>query len=658
MDRIYTISKKFITLLLIFLLLSGPRCKADDNLILNGDFETGNGSLPLIWILNDAAEGNTFDWVTNEVHSGKRAVKMSSINPPVAGYSMDVTSNKFQVPPYSRVEAAIWIKAENVISSTNESWYKLRVTLTVYDIYGSKIEHRDLMAETGSFPWKHIKGGMIIPAQASLMDLSIKLTSSTGTVWIDDAKVTIAQEVPVISPNDVSMPVLIPNPWQASIPGNDFELSDIAIVEETSNATVRNALEAFFESTEVQYEFLGADDPKIEQYASRLILGSDENLILNQTLSAKFPGCKWSDIGQQGYFLSVNQAEGANQIYIGANTDVGRFYAVQTLKQLAIGRRIYQADILDKPSMSYRGIPMGLQWFDERNNLALKRLTELKFNFVWAQGSFLEDYLGTDNWRLDFTAQQIAILEEFITLYQNNFIDVWIAIGPRGKNPPLQYSSDNDINTIVTKMLVLYELGLRHFGLHFDDLQNVGEDRLLTQQDIEFFDNDIGTAQVYFIYEVYNRLKLLKPDVEFMVIPMDYSQSGNFGDLTPSSMRLRKFYELPAEIEIFSTSSYSEDVLATTCMTGRASMIAESNFYVEEAGPLPEYVIPFLNFIDWHCPVIRDRIKGFAWLPQNPQMEDRALVSWHTAGDFAWAPERYDPNASFERAAAWYLQQQ
>ena len=657
MNRIFSISKKLIIILFIISLLSDSRCKADENLILNGDFETGNGYLPSIWILNDAAEGNAFDWVTNDVHSGKHAVKMLSINPPAPGYSMDVTSNKFEVPPYSRVEACVWIKASNVVSSSNESWYKLRVTLTVYDLQGKNIEHRDLIAETGSFPWKQIKGGMIIPAEAKLMDLSIKMTSSTGTVWIDDAKVIIAQEVPAVSPNNVSMPVLIPHPWKASMSANNYELSDIAVIEEIPNAGIRNTVESFFESMELECEFLSANDPKIETYSSRLFLASDQDPLLKQKFSAKFPDCKWSDIGQQGYFLSVNQAGGVNYIYIGANTDAGRFYGVQTLKQLVADGRLYQADILDKPSISRRGIPIGLQWFDERKGNALKRLTELKFNFVWVQGSFLDDYLGTDNWRLDFTSEQIAILEEFITLYQNNFIDVWIAIGPRGKKNPLQYSSDNDINTIVEKMSVLYGLGLRRFGLHFDDLQNTGEDRLLTQQDIDYFNNDIGAAQVYFISEVYDRLKQLYPDIEFMIIPMDYSQSGNFGDLTPSSIRLRQLYDLPAEIEIFSTSNYSEDVLATTCMTGRPSMTAESNLYVEEEGPLPEYVIPFLSFIDWSCHVVRDRIKGFAWLPQNPQLEDKALVSWHTSADFAWAPERYDPNESFERAASLYLQQ-
>ena len=148
---------------------------------------------------------------------------------------------------------------------------------------------------------------------------------------------------------------------------------------------------------------------------------------------------------------------------------------MQTLRQLIQDRAVYVADILDKPTVACRGIPMGLQWFEERNGEALKRLTQLKFNFVWAQGSFLDNCLDTDNWRLDFTASQKAALQQFLELYQKNFIDVWMAIGPRGKNPPLQYSAEGDIDTVVRKMDVLYALGLRNFGLRFDDLGNLGE---------------------------------------------------------------------------------------------------------------------------------------------------------------------------------------
>jgi len=640
----------------VVLIAAKVGCAADGNLILNGGFELGGSGVPASWILTDAGEDNTFTWVVDDRHSGNRSLKMTCLDPPEGGSSMSITSNEFEVSAYSRVEVSVWIKASNVISAGDASWYGLRVTITAYDEFGEKIEHRDIMNERGSFSWIRIRGGMMAPGLARTMNLSIKLTTSTGVVWVDDARAHVAQDIPNVDVTAVQKPILIPYPWKMDATNESFELEDVCVVTEFLNTNLRETMDSLLRSMGVDYEFLEPDDTDIWSYPTHILLGDSTNPLFNDEMTAKFPEDSWTDLGEQGYFITTTtRRSGRNYIYLGANTDAGLFYAIQTFRQLVTDHHVHLVDIFDRPTLDRRGIPMGLQWFEERRDEALQRLSELKFNLVWAQGSFLDDYLDTDNWRLDLTDAQRAILREFIELYQKNFFEVWIAIGPRGKNPPLQYSSAADVDTLVKKMHVLYSLGLRHFGLRFDDLQNVGEDRLLTIEDIKLFDDDIGDAQVYFISQVFNRLKAIHPDIEFAVIPMDYNQIGNFGDMTLASSRLQKFYTLPSDIGMYAVACYSEDVLAMTYLTGRSKIMIGSNLYVEGNGDLPEYVIPFLDFIDWENPVIRRSILAFTWLPKIPPNEDAALVSWSTAADFAWAPERYEPVASFERAAARYL---
>ena len=631
-----------------------------DNLISNPGFEVARGTVPVGWRFGDGAQGNTFEWVRDdgmgtEVHSGGRALRMNAIHAPAPDRSMDITSVPFRAPPHARVEASVWLKASDVVIRGDADWYGLRVTLTARSDSGTNIEHRDLMKEEGSFSWKKIQGGMIVPEGTATMDLSIKLTTSTGTVWIDDAQVTVAEELPVVNLAGIHNPVLIPRPWQARLNGDKFELRSISIANQREDPRLRAAADSFFTSLGVIHGFQTGSDLPPGRYGAQLILGDGNNPVLAREFSLRFPEASWSDLEDQGYFLAVVKGKGQSHIYIGANSHSGRFYGLQTLKQLVQSNAVYVADILDRPTVACRGIPMGLQWFEERNGEALKRLTQLKFNFVWAQGSFLDNYLDTDNWRLDLTAAQKTILQDFFGLYQKNFIDVWMAIGPRGKNPPLQYSSDGDIDTVVRKMDVLYTLGLRNFGLRFDDLGNVGEDQLLVPQDVNAFDNDIGAAQVHFINEVYGRLKALHPDIRFMVVPMDYSQVGNCGDKTTASRRLRQFQKLPIEIGLYSVSYYDEDILAATLLTGRPTVAVVSNFYSEGIEDRNEYAVPYLNFIGWQDSAVRGRIAGFTWLPKIPQREDAAMISWRTAADFAWAPERYDPDRSFQCAAATYL---
>ena len=632
---------------------------ASVNLISNPGFEIGRANIPVTWRLRDGADGNRFDWVRDDtgddVHSGNRSLRMNSLQAPAPDQSMDITSIPFKVPPHARVEASVWIKASDVVNRGDADWYGLRVTLTARSASGVKIEHRDLMNEEGSFSWKKIQGGMIVPEATANMDLSIKLTTCTGTVWIDDAQVQVAEELPVVNLAGIHNPVLIPRPWQARLNGDKFELRSVSITDDGQDPRVREAAEALFTSAGIVHGFAAGDPSRPGRYATELILGDSTNPVLAREFSLRFPDANWPDLEDQGYFLTVVKGRGRCRICIGANSHVGRFYAVQTLRQLLQDRTVYVADILDKPTVACRGIPMGLQWFQERNGEALRRLTQLKFNFVWAQGSFLDNCLDTDNWRLDFTALQKAALQQFLELYQKNFMDVWMAIGPRGKNPPLQYSAEGDINAVVRKMDALYALGLRNFGLRFDDLANLGEGALLIPQDVDTFNGDVGAAQVYFINEVYSRLKVLHPDVKFMVVPMDYSQMGNYGDKTTAGLRLRQYQKLPVEIGIYSVSYYDEDVLAATLLTGRPSVAVVSNFYSEGIEDRNEYTVPYLNFIGWQDSTVRGKIAGFTWLPKIPQSEDAAMISWRTAADFAWAPERYDPDRSFQLAAAKYL---
>jgi hypothetical protein len=630
------------------------------NLISNPGFEIGRGNVPIAWRLGEGAQGNTFDWVRDDgvgddVHSGSRSLRMNSLQAPAPDLSMDVTSNPFKVPPHARVEAFVWIKASDVVNRGDADWYGLRVTLTARSASGVVIEHRDLMDEQGSFSWKKIQGGMIVPEGTTNMDLSIKMTTCTGTVWVDDAQVRVAEELPVVNLTGIRNPVLIPRPWQSRLNGDQFELRSVSIANDREDPRVRDAVDSFFTSVGIVHEFSAGKDLTPGRYATQLILGDGANPVLDREFSLRFPDSAWSDLEEQGYFLAVVKEEGQSHIYLGANSHIGRFYAIQTLKQLVESQAVYVADILDKPTVACRGIPMGLQWFEERSGEALKRLTQLKFNFVWAQGSLLDNCLDTDNWRLDFTASQKTALQQFIELYQKNFIDVWMAIGPRGKNPPLQYSSEGDIDTVVRKMDVLYTLGLRNFGLRFDDLGNVGEGELLVPADVNTFDGDIGAAQVHFIDEVYSRLKALHLDVKFMVVPMDYSQTGNYGDKTTASLRLQQFQKLPIEIGVYSVSYYDEDILAATFLTGRPSVAVVSNFYSEGIEDRNEYAVPYLNFIGWQNSAVRGRIAGFTWLPKAPQSEDAAMISWRTVADFAWAPERYDSGRSFQFAAAKYL---
>jgi len=80
----------------------------------------------------------------------------------------------------------------------------------------------------------------------------------------------------------------------------------------------------------------------------------------------------------------------------------------------------------------------------------------------------------------------------------------------------------------------------------------------------------------------------------------------------------------------------------------------ESNFYAEGSGASLS-MSSHMSFIDWQNSIVRARIAGFTWLPRMLQSGGcGAGVLAHRRG-FRLAPERYDPNRSFQLAAARYL---
>jgi len=366
--------------------------------------------------------------------------------------------------------------------------------------------------------------------------------------------------------------VIFPHPWKIICGKESVKVENVGIQNIGGQDRLKNALEKYIKNIGISYGFM-KDGESFDAFSTQLILCDDSDMILKKRLENVFPGIFFSDLGEEGYFLSIGKKGNSCIIYIGGNTEQARFYGLQTLKQMLDkeSKKIQIADIADKPTLSIRGMPMGVQWFEKRDE-AVKRLSSLKCNHIhnpdmaWA----LDHKLGANGWRKPFTGSDKKILKNYLELCKENFIDVTLSFGPRG-TPPLQYSSDNDINIIVGKMSELYELGFRDFCINFDDLQNTEEHGLVVPEDIKKFDNDFGKAHYYFVMEIYIRLKRIHGDASLKMLPLYY---GGFMSLKePGERYLRTIGRLPKEIE-FVTCPYSfEEIQKISELTGRTPFI-------------------------------------------------------------------------------------
>lgn len=442
-------------------------------------------------------------------------------------------------------------------------------------------------------------------------------------------------------------PVIFPHPWQIKSSSESMEIKKLAVKNIGKQERLKAAIENLAKAIKVPCTFL----PENEQPPSDstlIVLYDGRDPAINEIIGKAFPDIKINDLGEQGYFLAITKDEKHGSIYISGNTEQGRFYGLQTLKQLTDkdNRTSRISAVADKPTILNRGIPVGESWFGKIEE-GVKRLAALKCNFIIGAGYSGKNggTMSSCGWRRPYTENEIKTYKKYFDLCHQNFIRLSIGISPRG-NPPTQYSSDKDINLLVDRMSALYALGARDFSINFDDLEILDQARLRTDEDIRIFDNDITRAHLYFVNQVYSRLKAKHPDIKFRIVPMYY---GGFAELDQNKKNyLKTISELPKEIDFISCPYGEENIRAFRDLTGRSPFIWD-NFYATWAdkGKMPVFTPPISRFPEMSGP---GEIKGYVFITAPFSSEDIIMASWRNGADFIWAPERYSARKSFDDA--------
>jgi len=300
----------------------------------------------------------------------------------------------------------------------------------------------------------------------------------------------------------------------------------------------------------------------------------------------------------------------------------------------------------DEPAtIARRGAIVANAWFNTPE--IVTRFQEADFNFAWSQGSYLNQKMQY-SWRVAFSAAEETEIAAWVNTCTTNGIECYLSVAPRGPTPSeaTTYSSNTDVDLLVDKFEALYALGVRNFGLNFDDLRYVSQD-VLMGDDVAVF-NNLGEAHAYFVNEVYARFILTHAESNLMIVPLDYSAIGNLG--SNEEIYLSELGALPLAIEMLSSIAFVADADAAIRLTGRPHVVWDNQFaYAYEITGADEYIAPL-----YHEVLDPTLIAGYAFLPLIPALEDDSLVSWCTAAFYAWSPERYDAERSFQLAVAKY----
>ncbi len=158
----------------------------------------------------------------------------------------------------------------------------------------------------------------------------------------------------------------------------------------------------------------------------------------------------------------------------------GAFYGIQTLQQLMNNKNITgllpSVKINDYPDLPNRGVVEGFYgtpWSHEVRTSLIDFYGKFKMN-SYLYGPKDDPYHSCPNWRLPYPEKEAQNIKDLVEASRRNRVDFVWAIHP---GQDIKWNEE-DYQNLVRKFNWMYDLGVRHFAIFFDDIDGEGTNPL------------------------------------------------------------------------------------------------------------------------------------------------------------------------------------
>lgn len=331
----------------------------------------------------------------------------------------------------------------------------------------------------------------------------------------------------------------------------------------------------------------------------------------------------------QGYYLSVTPTK----VVIAGADGEGTYYGVQSFLQLAAGDKADACEVEDWPTTADRGVIEGYYgnpWSREDCLDMFDFFDRTKLNtFIYGPKN---DAYHKSKWAEPYPADKAAELRELATEGLKHKVHFVWAIHPGNA------IEGADTTRALAKFEAMYNLGIRQFGVFFDDISGEKVD-----------------AQIAYLNFLNRKMVHAKPDVKPLIVcPTEYCISFAGGWNTGSQYLNKLGAGLDADIQIMWTGAGVVDMNQNaaadwfTNKTGRKPYIWLNypvTDYGYEGGPL--LLSPY-EAADVNIP---SKIEAFCSNPM--EYYEASKVALYGIGDFTWNPTAYDADSNWEQALSY-----
>ncbi|MCX6428854.1 MAG: protein O-GlcNAcase [Actinobacteria bacterium] len=344
-------------------------------------------------------------------------------------------------------------------------------------------------------------------------------------------------------------------------------------------------------------------------------------------------------LAKESFHLRANKEATKVSAEITFATDPGLRWALNAfLKWLESDQRTI--DFTDAPAFGVRGVIEGFYgnpWTHQQRLKGIESFADFGMNSYMMAPK--DSPWQRFDWRKPFDQPLLDSTAELVERGNLHGVGISVCVSP---GLSVKYSDDADVEAIMIRYRQLAAIGVKHFGLLFDDIPW----ELQFDEDIAQYATT-AKAQASFTNRVYAALKAIQPDARLTVCPMEYCGRG------PQPYIAELGNSLNTEIDLMWTgrqicSAYLDisDAIVFQSDAKRPPLYWD-NYPVNDVAMTHEL----------HVGPYQGREVGLenhsSGLFSNPMEHfEITLLPLATIGDYLWNSHTYDPRTSWDRALA------
>ncbi len=216
------------------------------------------------------------------------------------------------------------------------------------------------------------------------------------------------------------------------------------------------------------------------------------------------------------YILTISDKD----IAVECSGEKSAFYALCDIVKRINEQKLQNGKYVCSPSFSVRGYIEGFYgtpWSDENRKSVMALMAKNRMNTVYYAPK--DDLYHREKWRELYPEKELSNLKELAHTAKKYYMDFYWCIAP---GLSMKYSDENEFKALMEKSRQLYSIGIRHFGLLLDDI----DEELEYDEDKAQYKETVN-AHIELINRYYAELQNIDNSLKLTVCPTLYHGKGN-----------------------------------------------------------------------------------------------------------------------------------